>query len=179
MVTRTLISKRLELHSVYPELINDLFQKESEENLCNYFACDKIGLNHYREMYEKGLETHHLSAYFFRIIRREDGAVMGDCGFHTWNIKHHNAELFYFLKKEEYKRNGYLSEALPIALEFGFRELKMHRIQARIVHSNVASHKLLVKNNFVHEGHLREDYFNNGVHEDSELYSLLHHEFLK
>ena len=98
---------------------------------------------------------------------------MGWCGFHTWYTDHDRAELGYGLNKDCFKRQGFMSEAIPTILEYGFKEMKLHRIEAFASSENTASIKLLKSNNFEKEGLLKEHYLINGIHEDSEVYALI------
>lgn len=72
-----------------------------------------------------------------------------------------------------------MSEVLPVVLQYGFEQMNLHRVEALLADYNMASKRLLVKNGFVYEGCLREHYYVDGVPEDSVMYSLLNHEFIK
>ena len=68
---------------------------------------------------------------------------------------------------------------LKAILEFGFTELKLHRVEALIAAENEPSLKLLLRYGFSKEGTMREDYVVNGKNEDSDCYSLLKWEWEK
>ena len=51
--------------------------------------------------------------------------------------------------------------------------MKLHRIEALVADWNIASVKLLLKNNFIKEGTLKEHYLVDGVFEDSDCYALI------
>lgn len=168
---------RLVLKSITPELIHSFFEEKSQEALMLYFNTDLKGYNHLKEMHEKGMETHRISLFYFLLFHKETAQCIGECGFHTWNNTHHRAELFYNLKEDFYKRKGLMTEALKNVLEFGFKELNLHRIEALTASWNLASIKLLENYNFTKEGTMREDYVVNDQNESSECYSLLKHEW--
>jgi len=46
--------------------------------------------------------------------------VIGWCGFHTWYTDHHRAEIGYGIYKDEFKKQGFMTEALEAVLEYGF-----------------------------------------------------------
>jgi ribosomal-protein-alanine N-acetyltransferase len=50
-----------------------------------------------------------------------------------------------------------MTEALKLALEIGFKDLKFHRITAGVNPTNVASLKVLEKVGFVREGYARKN----------------------
>ena len=77
------------------------------------------------------------------------------------------------MRKHEYKRKGYMTEALNAVLDFGYSELKIHRVEALVADWNTASVKLLEHFNFKKEGTMREDCLVEGKNEDSDCYSLL------
>lgn len=129
-------------------------------------------------MHEKGMETYNVSLRYFLIVERATYNPIGEVGFHTWNSVHSRAELFYSLRDDMHKRKGFLSEVLPLVLEYGFNTMKLHRIEALIARTNEPSYRLLKKNNFSFEGTMREDYFWEGERGDSDCYSLLKNEFL-
>ncbi|UPT69677.1 MAG: GNAT family N-acetyltransferase [Flavobacterium sp. JAD_PAG50586_2] len=164
---------RLILKSITPAIIHELFNTKSKEEIKTYFGMDDAGYEHYKEMNEKGVETHRLSIFVFLLIDKESGLPIGECGFHTWNATHNRAEVFYVMRDENSKQKGLMTEALKTVLDYGFTELKLHRIEALIAAENEASLKLLLRYGFSKEGTMREDYNVNGKNEDSECYSLL------
>lgn len=172
-------TERLELKGITPALVHELAATKSKEELINYFGFDEKGHEHFMSMHDKGMETYSLSLFYFVIIIKERQLAIGDIGFHTWNAKHSRAELFYNIYDDTNKQKGYMSEALKEVIEFGFTELKLHRIAAMVANWNIPSVKLIKKNGFTFEGTLREDYVVNGVHEDSDCYSLLKNEWRK
>ena len=85
---------------------------------------------------------------------------------------HFRAELFYNLKKDEFKRKGYLSEALVPILAYGKNELQLRRIEAFVAIDNVASNRLMEKFGFRKEATIKHRYqFGDEVDTD-HMYSL-------
>ena len=168
-----IFTERLILKKITPSVIHHLFETKNKEELLTIFGTDEKGYAHYKEMHELGMETHRLSLCFFLVMRKDTGLTIGECGFHTLNNTHKRAEVFYSLRNDADKRNGFMTEALLPILEFGFTQLHLHRICALVANSNSPSIKLLQKYKFVKEGTLREDYRVDGKNEDSDCYSLL------
>lgn len=175
----TITTPRLILKSITPVIINELFETKSKEEIKSYFGFDDTAFEHYREMHEKGMETHRISLFFFLLTDKETNLPIGECGFHTWTATHNRAEVFYNMRNEDFKQKGFMSEALKAVLEFGFAELKLHRVEALIAAENEPSLRLLLRYGFTKEGTMREDYAVNGVNEDSDCYSLLKWEWEK
>lgn len=174
-----IITPRLKLVGISPDLVNAFANSKTKEELFHFFGFDEAGYQHFMKMHSKGMETFALSLFYFVIKYKETDEPIGDVGFHTWNAKHRRADLFYNIHKEENKRKGILSEALPYVITYGYEQMNLHRIAAMVANYNVPSLKLLKKNGFTFEGTLREDYVVNGVNEDSDCYSLLKHEWFK
>lgn len=110
------------------------------------------------------------------ICLASDPTLIGHIGF--WRVvkEHHRAEIGYFLHPDHWGQ-GVISEALTAVLDFGFRQLQLHTVEANIHPANKASERLLLKQGFVQEGYLRQNYFFRGEFSDTALFSLLnpHH----
>lgn len=170
-------TKRLYLKAVTPKYINHLFESHTKAEIISILEIDETGFDRYQNMFENGMETYQISFLYFFLIEKESMQIIGECGFHTWNKKHSRAELFYSLKSDSYKRKGLMTEAIPVILKYGFEQMALHRVEALIAAWNEPSLKLIYKNGFVREGIMREDYFENGRHEDSICFSLLANEY--
>jgi len=83
----------------------------------------------------------------------------------------HNATLGYFITQDRGGR-GYASEAVRQSVAFGFREARLHRVQAGVMPRNRASVRVLERNGFRREG-FAPRYLNiNGTWEDHDLYAV-------
>lgn len=175
----TLTTQRMLLKSITPAIIRELFASKTESEIRLYFGTDSAGYEHLKSMVEQGMEAYRVSSFYFLLIDKNSKNVLGECGFHTWSMPHRRAELFYSLRNETDKRQGYMSEALNVILNYGYNELGLHRVAALTAPSNTASIALLKHFGFVREGVHRQDYVVNGVNEDSACYSLLKWEWEK
>lgn len=174
-----LITPRLTLRIVTPEGYNHALQNFSDNELMDFFGTDEAGIAKERFRYHGGLVTFNRSFVSFYIIENDSNKVIGWCGFHTWYTEHNRAEIGYFLNDDSHKQKGYLSEVLPVVLQYGFEQMNLHRVEALLADYNMASKRLLVKNGFIYEGCLRQHYYVDGIPEDSVIYSLLKHECIK
>lgn len=173
MFSVTLQTERLLLKSITPALVHHLFETLEKEQIIRFLGIDESEFDLYRLMHEKGMETFRITALYFLLVDKETHFPIGTCGFHTWNQSHNRAEIFYKLTNDSDKRKGFVSEALPVVLKYGFDEMALHRIEAFVADYNIPSVRLLLKNGFVKEGTAREHYLVDGVFEDSDFYSLL------
>ena len=68
---------------------------------------------------------------------------------------------------------GYATDAARVIIEYGLRDLRLHRITAAIGPDNEASIAVVKKLGFRYEGRLRDHVFTNDAWRDSLLFSVL------
>lgn len=105
------------------------------------------------------------------IAARGDGTVIGTCSLFRFEPRHHRAEIGYALRSDHWRR-GLASEAVALALAWGFRTLGLDRIEAGIDSRNTGSRRLLARLGFTSEGSLRERHFAGDEASDNELFGL-------
>ena len=111
-------------------------------------------------------------AYAFGIFEATTAPLVGRVALSTvvrgaW----HNATLGYFVSRDRGGR-GFGTEAVRLAVDFGFNEGRLHRVQAGVMPRNEASARVLKRNGFRSEG-FSPRYLNiNGVWEDHDLYAI-------
>lgn len=111
-------------------------------------------------------DTHHIFAIDI------NGEACGGIGIHPQSdIQRLNAELGYWLA-EPFWGHGIISKAIPMVLDFAFREMPITRIFARPFARNIASQKVLEKNGFVLEARIEKSLIKNGVLEDELIYAI-------
>jgi [ribosomal protein S5]-alanine N-acetyltransferase len=87
------------------------------------------------------------------------------------------AKLGYAIAAESWGR-GYAIDAVGTLVDFGFRELKLHRISAAMGPDNTASIAIVRRLGMTYEGRIRDHVHTNGQWRDSLLYSVLADEWL-
>lgn len=108
----------------------------------------------------------------FGIYLNNSNRMIGSCGFSHWDKAHYKAELVYELHPE-YRKRGFLKEALGALTDFGFDTMELNRIEARIEGSNQADQRMLLSLGFRHEGVEREAEFADGKFIDIVWFSML------
>ena len=105
------------------------------------------------------------------ITLKEQGKLIGNIGF--WNLQpeNHRAEIGYTLMPE-FHRNGIMFEAIQEVIKFGFNTLHLHSITGHVNPMNEGSVKLLERNNFIKEGHFKENQYYDGKFFDTLVYTL-------
>jgi RimJ/RimL family protein N-acetyltransferase len=102
--------------------------------------------------------------------------VIGGCGLTVHSISDKRAEIGYCIRREDWGK-GVGTEVAAGLLNFGFVELKMHRIEAKCDPDNIASYKVMEKNGMRREGILREEKKIRGEWRDSYIYSILENDW--
>ena len=102
--------------------------------------------------------------------------VIGDCGIRRKSENDWEADIGYELAPECWGR-GYATEAAMAIVDFGFRDLQLHRISSWYIADNAASARVLERVGLRPEGRLRENEFFKGCWWDTLLYGLLRSEW--
>ncbi|GGK82765.1 GNAT family N-acetyltransferase [Rufibacter glacialis] len=108
----------------------------------------------------------------WELIEKDSQKIIGSCGFHNWYEEHERAEVGYFLNVN-FQGRGFMSEALKCVINYGFKIMKLNRIEAFISPSNLPSIKIIENLGFTREGILKEHYKMKNEILDSVVYSLL------
>jgi ribosomal-protein-alanine N-acetyltransferase len=74
---------------------------------------------------------------------------------------------------EPYARQGYMTAALPLTLDFCFSRLRLHRVEAACLPTNIPSRALLLRAGFHQEGYAREYLCIEGKWQDHLLFAIL------
>ncbi|NJL66735.1 MAG: GNAT family N-acetyltransferase [Microcoleus sp. SM1_3_4] len=112
----------------------------------------------------------------FAIECQQEKLVRGAIEIRDIDREHSGAELSFWLGVESWGK-GYMSEALPLMLEFGFENLHLNRLYAYHMLRNPASGKVLQKNGFIQEGVLRQRVRKWEVFEDVVLLAILYRDW--
>jgi len=111
--------------------------------------------------------------YAFLIIRSADDGLIG--GLTLANIRRGVAQagsVGYWMGLP-FVRHGYMTAAVRAVIPFVFGTLRLHRLEAACIPTNVASIRLLERTGFVREGYAREYLCINGIWQDHLLYARL------
>jgi RimJ/RimL family protein N-acetyltransferase len=104
------------------------------------------------------------------------GELVGNLGLFGMNAKDRCATIGIALGRE-YLGRGYGSDAMRVIVDYGFRELGLHRLQLSVAPFNPAGIRAYEKAGFVEEGRRRETVMHDGRWYDEVLMSVLDHEW--
>lgn len=169
----TLFTERLILKKIEKSDAQDMYIMRSDKEIMNYIprpiATTIADAEHLIETMHAGIENK--TSINWGICKKADNKLVGVVGFVRMNIENYRAEVGYLLHKD-LQGHGFMHEALQPIIKYGFEQMQLHTIEAVIDPQNVASEKLLRKNNFVKEAHFRENVFYKGEFLDSVHYTL-------
>ena len=106
----------------------------------------------------------------------EEGRLIGNCGIRRKPDNDWEADIGYELAPE-YWGQGYATEAATAMVEYGFRELRLHRISSWCIGDNAASARVLERLGLKLEGRLQENEYFKSRWWDTLLYGLLESEW--
>jgi ribosomal-protein-alanine N-acetyltransferase len=168
-------TKRLILREIINDDAEAIYQYLSDEDVNRYLEGNTDSVEEAEGYISWCRDTYnHNTDIRWGIELKENGKLIGDCGFGHIDEPKSPTELGYILSKD-YWNHGYMSEALGEILRYGFQTLNLHRIQAWTHPDNKASARVLLKHGFIHEGFLREYVYvwHRNVYIDADIYSLL------
>jgi RimJ/RimL family protein N-acetyltransferase len=110
------------------------------------------------------------------VTLKSTGQLIGNCGIRHDSVGAHEADIGYELAPDHWG-HGYATEAARAILEFGFTDLRVHRISAWCVADNVGSARVLEKIGMQPEGRLRDKDRYKGRWWDRLLFAILEEEW--
>lgn len=132
---------------------------------------DEINWIHKQPMRRKKLVS-----VSFVVIEKRGGRLLGGAGIKYPNLKHKRSEVGAWIAKE-YWGKGYAKDALRMLINYGFKKLKLNRLEGICYAFNKRSRKLQESLGFKLEGVLREHSIFKGKFVDDYFYSLLRKEW--
>jgi ribosomal-protein-alanine N-acetyltransferase len=176
-----LSNKRLSLREfIYSDWI-DVHKYASQDKVCQY---QPWGPN--TEEDSKDFVTQVINdatqeprtRYVFAIVNNENEKMIGAGEFNIRDFTNKIGEVG-FIVNPEYWGKGIATDVAKLLINFGFKELKLHRLVATCDPRNIGSSKVLEKVGMTKEGRIREDLLIKDGWRDSLLYSVLEYEWKK
>lgn len=174
----TIETERLRLRWLAPADVPALFAIFGDAEVCRYWSSPPLPDTAAAEALLREIEASFTARSLFQwgIAERDSDAVIGTCTLASLSAEHRRAEVGFALARSAWGR-GYLAEALPALLAFGFDTLGLHRIEADVDPRNARSIRVLERVGFQREGFMRERYHLAGEIQDAVMYGLLRHEW--
>jgi len=167
-------TERLQLRRVANDDVNEIFALRSDKETMKYIPRPLVktkedALEHIALIDSKIENNEGIN---WAITLKNDPKLIGLIGHYRIKPEHYRAEIGYMLLPE-YHGKGIITEAIKEVVKYGFETMKLHSIEAVIDPENFISEKVLLKNGFVKEAHLRENECFEGRFLDTVIYSIL------
>lgn len=132
----------------------EFFYKEFSDDDVNRYLYDAepcASVEEAKEWIDFYLEPEPRNHHRWVIELKSTGEKIGTCGFHCWNTNDGTVEIGYDLMPQ-YRRNGFMSEAVRELTAFADNAMNVSTIYAHIAVGNDASIKTALKAGFSHTG---------------------------
>lgn len=111
--------------------------------------------------------------WHFVICMREDERPIGVIALESIDNVNGQAELGIGICEPELWDQGYGTEATQVMLDFGFGELRLHRVFLHVFAGNDRALRVYEKVGFVREGTKRESHYRHGRYFDTHVMGIL------
>ena len=169
-----LTTSRLVLRKITTDDVPELFIIRSDERIMKHIDRPRAKTNEDVNAFINLINNFEKNndAINWAICFKDNPKLIGNVCF--WRIEKENyrAEIGYTLHYD-YWGKGIMNEVIKEVINYGFKEMKLHSIEANINPENEASAKLLEKNKFTREAYHKENYFFEGKFLDTVIYSLI------
>lgn len=157
----------------------DMFEYAGRDDVTKYLLWNSHPDADYTFDYLTYVQTQYKSGEFydFAVVLRENGKMIGTCGFSSFDFANNGAEIGYVINPT-YRGNGYADEAVSRIMAFGFTELDLRRIEARYIVNNDSSRRVMEKCGMTFEGIHRSAVLLKGKYADVGYYSILLDEYI-
>ena len=170
-----LSTERLVLRKITMEDLPDIFFLRSDPTIYQFLgkdpATDPKEAEGFIDQITKNIENNEGMLWGI-VLKEAPSKVIGTICF--WNLlkEHYRTEIGYALNPA-YWRKGIMKEAILKVLDYGFEQMGLHSVEARLSSANIASAAVLESTGFVKEGYFKEDFFCRGKFGDTLVYSRL------
>ena len=165
---------RLILRETRPEDVNEIYFLRSDPSVLQY--SDRDPCRSTEEAAEFISKIRDAAAanegISWAVTLKGSDKLIGSPGIWRVDTAHHRGEIGYVLHPD-FQGKGIMFEAMTAIIDYGFRVMKLHSLEANINPANTPSRKLLERLGFVQEAYFRENYYHNGRYSDSAIFSLI------
>jgi RimJ/RimL family protein N-acetyltransferase len=110
----------------------------------------------------------------FSIVERSSGRLLGACGLCYIDWLRRSSDVSIYIGADDlYIDQHYAPDAASVMIEYGFKELGLHRLWAEIYDFDDRKKRLLEKLGFHLDGRFRDGHWTEGGWHDSLIYSRL------
>lgn len=184
-ITRTfrdppvLETPRLYLRKMLKRDSTDMYEYASRRDVTEFLLWEPHHSEAYTHKYLSYLQSRYRAGDFYdwAIVWRDTDKMIGTCGFTRFHMDANAAEIGYVLNPV-FWGIGVAPEAVRAVMRFGFRQLNLHRIEARYMIGNNRSRRVMEKVGMTFEGIGRDAMHVKGKYVSIGTCAILRNEYL-
>lgn len=176
----TLETDRLILRKILPRDRDDMFEYSRDPETSRYLLWEPHSTRAFTAAHISYLQKEYQAAGFFdwALVLKENGKMIGTCGFTEIYERQKKAEIGYVLSPA-FHRQGLGPEAVKKVMEYGFDTLGFLCLSARLMEENLASRKVLERLGFWEDTRKKEYFFKRGKRQRILTFTLTREEYEK
>ena len=174
----TVNTERLILRKVLLDDMEDMFEYSCDHEITKFLTWSPHPDTRHTVEYLNYLQARYRTGDFYdwAVVLRENGKMIGTCGFTRFDYANNSAEIGYVLNGA-YHGQGIATEALKKVIEFGFSRMNLNRIEGKYMIENAASRRVMEKCGMTFEGVRREGMLIKGRYRNIGVCSILKKEY--
>jgi len=151
--------------------LEDVYKGLSHPDIIKYYGINFDSLEATKEQMEwfRDLEKNE-TGIWWAVCEKQSGKFLGAGGLNDLSKENKKAEIGFWLLPENWGK-GYMTETMPIILNYSFDILGLHRIEGFVETENSNCKSALAKLNFNYEGTIRDCEVKNGALISLDVYS--------
>lgn len=171
-------TKRLILRRMRVGDAADMFDYAKRPEVTKYLLWAPHEDIEYTKNYMRQVERGYKQGNFwdFGVVLKENGRLIGTCGFARLDKANATAEAGYVLNPDYWGR-GLAAEALSSVIRMGFELYELNRIESRYMVGNSQSRRVMEKCGMEFEGILRQSVFDGEGYSDVGVCAILKRDF--
>jgi len=174
----TLHTPRLTLRALALSDAPDIFAYACDHEVCRYTTWNPhTSIDDSRAFLANALGRYEAGQpASWAVVLKSTGMVVGTCGFMEIATVHERGGLGYALARNLW-RQGLMCEAVKASIDFGFRVLQLHKIEAHCDVRNIGSARVMERCGMQFEGLMRQHAMLKGERRDVKWYAILRNEW--
>ena len=165
----TLTTQRLLLREITASDIANIYKGLSHPDVIKHYGVSFNSLEATQEQMEWYAQSQQ---YWWAICAIDTQEFYGAAGLNSISTAHKKAEIGLWLLPHCWGK-GIMGEVMPLVCDFGFNQLKLHRIEGFVDANNTNCKNAMAKLDFMHEGTMKDCEVKNGQYVSVDIYAKL------
>ena len=169
----TIKTERLLLRQFADSDLENIFKGLSHPEVIRYYGVSYPSLEAAKEQMKffNDLERSE-KGIWWAVCSLDNNTFYGAGGLNSLSKAHQKAEIGFWLLPEFWGQ-GIMREAMPLICNYGFKKLRLHRIEGFVETENQLCKRAMEKLDFVHEGTMTDCEIKNGKCISLDIYAKL------